>query len=182
MALRVRTLTSEELITIEKLAHARTVPAREVERARIIWYAHGGERVPAIARRLGLCQPVVRTLLKRFNQRGLDGLQDQLRIGRPAIYSAAQVAEVIAAALTKPDSLGLPFSAWTLDRLHAYLKEHKGIPMKRSRIDELLRREGLRWRHEETWFGERVDPDFAQKRGSSKRSTRPHQPQVSSSV
>jgi hypothetical protein len=35
----------------------------------------------------------------------------------------------------------------------------------RSRISELLIAEGLRWRKPETWFGERVDPDFAAKRG-----------------
>jgi hypothetical protein len=37
--------------------------------------------------------------------------------------------------------------------------------MRRSRISEIFIREGLKRRHEETWFGERVDPDFAQKRG-----------------
>ena len=37
--------------------------------------------------------------------------------------------------------------------------------------DELLIAEGLRWRTQETWFGERVDPEFAKKRGSLKRST-----------
>src|SRR5215212_6568569 len=47
------------------------------------------------------------------------------------------------------------------------------IAMQRSRIDEILIREGLRWRKHETWFGERVDPAFAVKRGPSKRST-PH--------
>jgi hypothetical protein len=35
--------------------------------------------------------------------------------------------------------------------------------MKRTRIDELLLAEGLRWRSQETWFGERVDPQFAEK-------------------
>ena len=63
-------------------------------------------------------------------------------------------------------------TAWTLDRLAAYLHEHKGVAMKRSRIDEILLREGLRWRRQETWFGERVDPAFAEKRGRSRRSTR----------
>ena len=38
--------------------------------------------------------------------------------------------------------------------------------MKRSRISEIFIAEGLSWRHEETWFGERVDPNFAQKRGA----------------
>ena len=79
---------------------------------------------------------------------------------------------MIAAALTKPTALGLPFAAWTLDRLVAYLAEQKGIAMKRTRLDEVLRAEGLRWRKQETWFGERVDPEFARKRGSSNSSTR----------
>jgi transposase len=65
----------------------------------------------------------------------------------------------------------LPFAAWTLDRLAAYLLEHKGIAMRRSRIDEILLAEGLRWRRHETWFGERVDPAFTEKRGASRGST-----------
>jgi transposase len=71
----------------------------------------------------------------------------------------------VATALTAPQQLGLPFASWTLDRSAAYLNEHKGIAIKRSRIDDILLREGLRWRQQETWFGERVDPDFAKKRG-----------------
>jgi transposase len=74
--------------------------------------------------------------------------------------------------LTSPQTLGLPFGSWTLDRLEAYLGEVKGIAIKRSRIDEILLAEGLRWRSHETWFGERVDPQFAEKRGSSSSSTR----------
>ena len=76
-----------------------------------------------------------------------------------------------AAAPADPRRLGLPFASWTLDRLAAFLREHKGIAMRRSRIDEVLLAEGLRWRRQETWFGERVDPEFAEKRGGSRRST-----------
>jgi transposase len=36
----------------------------------------------------------------------------------------------------------LPFAAWTLDRLAAYLAEEQGIPIKRRRISEVLRVEG----------------------------------------
>ncbi len=38
----------------------------------------------------------------------------------------------------------MPFGSWTLDRLQAYLNEQKKIPIKRSRIDEILLAEGLR--------------------------------------
>jgi transposase len=171
MALRLRPLTADEMDMIQRLAHSRTEPARLVERARMIWLAHQGQQVPAIARELRLCHATVRSWLKRFNAQGLAGLEEAPRPGRPATYTADQVSEVIATSLTKPQELRQPFASWTLDRLATYLQEVKGIPIKRSRIDELLLREGLRWRTQETWFGERVDPAFAEKRGASRRST-----------
>jgi hypothetical protein len=88
---------------------------------------------------------------------------------------------VINAALSRPAELGLPFACWTLDRLVAYLSE-QGIAMRRSRLSEIFIQEGLKWRREETWFGERVDPDFARKRGRSSSSTLPHRPTASSSA
>jgi transposase len=106
----------------------------------------------------------------RFHRQGLAGLQEKPRPGRPPPYTPEQVSAVIATSVTNPRELGLPFASWTLDRLAAYLHEVKGLPMKRTRIDELLLREGLRWRAQETWVGERVDPAFAEKRGPSRRS------------
>lgn len=167
----LRELTAEEVVAVEKLAHSRTEAARRVERARIIWAVHQGEPRLALSARLGVNAETVRRQVRRFNARGLSSVDDKRRLGRPPTYSAEAVAKVIALALTNPKSLDLPFASWTLDRLAAYLHEHKGIAMKRSRIDEILLAEGLRWRKHETWFGERVDPEFAEKRGRSKRST-----------
>ena len=169
----LRDLTAEEAATVETLARSRTAPVRRVERARIAWRACRGETPPAIAAALGLDAETVRRRIRRFNAGGLAALEDGHRPGRPATYSADEVAAVIAAALTSPRSLDLPFASWTLDRLAAYLHERKGIAIRRSRIDEILLREGLRWRRHETWFGERVDPEFAEKRGASKPSTPP---------
>jgi transposase len=173
LALQVRELTAEEHERVRRLAHSRTDPARLVERARIIWLAQQGRRVPAIDAALRRTEPTVRLWLKRFNTTGLAGLADQPRAGRPPTYTPDEVGAVLAASLTDPQRLDLPFAAWTLDRLAAYVQEAQGIAMKRSRIDELLRAEGLRWRTQETWFGERVDPAFAEKRGPSSPSTRP---------
>jgi transposase len=64
--------------------------------------------------------------------------------------------------------LGLPYGSWTFERLAAYVREELGIAMKKTRIFEILQEEGLRWRKQETWFGQRLDPAFAQKRGPSK--------------
>jgi len=172
MAIRVRALTSEEREAIARLSQARTEAACLVERAKIVWLSSKGQRVKTIAQALGLHPQTVRDRLKRFNAEGLAGLQDKPRPGRPATYSAEEVGAVIAAALSDPQELGLAFASWTLDRLEVYLNETQGIAIKRSRIDEILIAEGLRWRKEETWFGARVDPQFAEKRGSSPSSTR----------
>jgi transposase len=185
--LRVRDLTDEERTTIERLVRSRTASVRAVERARIVEWASRGKRVAEIAAELGRDRRTVRLWLARFNAVGLDGLGDDPRSGHPPTYSPEQVGEILAAALTKPTDLGLPFASWTLDRLEAYLNEEKGIPIKRSRIDELLLEEGLRWRTQEGWFGERagraqadgtaagedkpIDPEFARKRGGSRPST-----------
>ena len=174
MVLRLRELTAEERSAVDALARSRTAPARRVERARIIVHASQGEGAPAIAERLRLDASTVRGWIHRFNAGGLAGLADRPRAGRPPTDAPAQVAAVIATALTEPRALDLPFASWTLDRLAAYLNEHKGIAIKRSRIDEVLRAEGLRWRRHESWFGARVDPEFAEKRGGSRPSIRRH--------
>ena len=175
MAARVclRPMTSEEEQAITALIQSRTASIRAVERARIIQAAAKGLTAPVIAAEQGCSRPTVYAWIRRFNDHGLTGLEELRRSGRPPTYSAEQRAEVIATALTDPLSLGQPFACWTMDRLQVYLNEEKALAMKRSRISEILVEEGLRWRTQETWFGERVDPDFAEKRGSSANCTRP---------
>ena len=167
----LRELAAEAASAVESLARSRTAAARRVERARLVWRASHGDTPPSIAEALGLSAETVRRRIRRFNAEGLAALEDHPRSGRPATYSAEEVAAVITAALTDPRRLVLPFASWTLDRLAAYLAEHEGIAMRRSRIGEILLAEGLRWRRRETWFGARVDPEVAGKRGGSRRST-----------
>jgi transposase len=135
-----------------------------------VYAALEGATVEAIAVRLGLARNTVYLWLHRSEARGVAGLEDQPREGRPPTYTREQVGEIVATALTDPQALDQPFRSRTLDRWVAYLSEQKGIAMKRSRLNEVLPTEGLpteglRWRKQEGRFGERVDPDFAQKRG-----------------
>src|SRR5512135_3204243 len=169
----LRELSAEERQALEHLASSRTAQARLVERARILLAVADGRRPSQLAKQSGVSRPTVYTWIHRFNDQGLSGLDDRPRSGRPHTYTAEQRAEVIATALTDPKRLALPFGCWTLDRLQASLNEQKGIPIKRSRIDEILLEEGLRWRHQETWFGERVDPAFAEKSDCIESQARP---------
>jgi transposase len=175
MALHVRAVSDEEREALGRMARSRSLGAGLVRRAQIVAHALEGLKAPEISARMGLCGATVRHWLKRFNAHGLEGLKEDVRTGRPPTYSAEERSAVISTALTRPLDLGLPFAAWTLDRLVAPLAG-QGIAMRRSRISEIFIQEGLKWRHEETWFGARVDPDFARKRGRSSSSTPQHRP------
>ena len=174
--LRLRALTAEEERAIGRLARSRTAPVRVVERARIVDLAAHGWRGAGASRRaggVGADGAAVGEALQR--RRAWLGWRMRRAPAARRRTPPEEVGEVVAASLTDPQELGLPFGSWTLDRLAAYLNEDKGIAIKRSRIGEILQAEGLRWRQQETWFGERADPAFAAKRGPSSRSTPPRQ-------
>jgi transposase len=168
--LRLRPLTSEEERVISKLARSQSASKRLVERAKIIQLGSQGQTIPQIMQQLHLSEPMVRKWWKRFEQQGLAGLEDAPRPGAPSRYTAENKARVLEAALTRPSDLNLGFNCWTFERLAAYVHEHLGIHMKKTRIFAILHEEGLRWRKQETWFGERLDPEFAEKRGPSRLS------------
>ena len=178
--LRMRELTEEEERVIKKLAHSRTASARLVERAKIIELASTGQTIPQVIEQLHLSEHMVRKWWKRFEEQGLAGLEDAARPGAPSRYTAENKARVLEAALTKPKDLNLEFNCWTFERLAAYVHEHLGIHMQKTRIFEILQEEGLKWRKQETWFGERLDPEFAEKRGPSKPSARKQETTASS--
>jgi transposase len=157
-------MRSEEQTTLEQLARSRTAEARLVQRAQILLGLCDGDNRSTVARRLGVTRPTVYAWVARFND-------THGRVAGPAVSWPSADLYVPAARRSdrrRTDQTGgtrLALGSWTLDRLQDCLNEYKGIAIKRSRIDETLLDEGLRWRKQETWFGERVDPDFAQKRG-----------------
>jgi len=169
---KLRHLAPAERDQLEKLSRSRTAPARVNERARLLLALHRGETITSVAKGLHMTRHNIYNWIRRFNENGLKGLEDRPRSGRPHTYTIDERVEVIATALTHPDDLNLPFGCWTLDRLEAYLNEEKKISIKRSRIDELLLEEGLKWRKQETWYGKKVDPEFKKKEHLSKRSIR----------
>ena len=83
----LRELTPEERQALEQLASSRTAQARLVERARILLAIADGRRPSQVARDLGVWRPTVYTWIHRFNERGLHGLEDQPRSGRPPTYT-----------------------------------------------------------------------------------------------
>ena len=169
MSLLSRQLTSLEQGELEKLAASRSAEYRLVERAKMVLAASRSAHICDVVRALNADKDTIRMWSERYLKEGLDGLRDRPRSGHPRKYTPEERAWVVASALSAPSELGLPYGEWTLERLAAYLKEHKGIPMSPARVGVVLREEGLRWQRQERWLGYKavIDEEFVQKRGTS---------------
>jgi transposase len=168
---RVKMLNADEHRGLKKAVASRKIAAGKARRAKIVLLSNQGFIVREIAEKLECNERTALKWIGHFNRHGVAGLEEVLRRRRPRVYGPEDVGAMIQAALTPPQDLGLPFASWTLDQLVAYLKEEKCVGMGRTRVAEVLTAEGLRWRRQEGWFGERVDPEFAVNRGPSSGST-----------
>src|SRR4051794_19111677 len=83
MTLRVRDLHEGEAEDLGRMTRSRTLGVGLVRRAQIVQHAVEGLSPPEIAARLAVCKASVRFWLKRFNARGLPGLKEEMRSGRP---------------------------------------------------------------------------------------------------
>ena len=87
------------------------MPYGLVQRARIVLACAQGLTNSAVAERLDVSASAVGKWRRRFVQRGVQGLHDELRPGRPRTYEDEKVAELINRALQeKPDNA----SAWSV--------------------------------------------------------------------
>ncbi len=174
--LRLRALTEDEKREIARITKSRTEPVRRVQRAKIVQAMLDDPSLPAgEAGRLAGYQSIIPgpLLVKRFNARGLAGLEDAPRPGHPRTHDEEVRSALIGLAIRKPDTLGYPFKLWTLARLQAAFQEREGVHLSDSTIWEWLAAEGLEWKRQESWFheAEKHAPEFVEKRGALSRLT-----------
>jgi transposase len=93
-------LSPDEVVTLDQWSRSRTLPARVVERARIVRLAAAGVPSQEIAQRLVVSRPTVQLWRERFLALRLPGLEtDAPRPGRLPRISDATVRAVIEATL-----------------------------------------------------------------------------------
>ena len=169
---KLRTLTAEEVTEIKRLASSREEPMRLVQRARIIAYMLEDSSLYASAagQKAGYASAVTGPeWIRRFNEQGIAGLEDQPHPGRQPTHGQEVHSQLISLATQKPSTLGYPFTLWTLERLQSAFQERHGIHLSDSTIWEWLVTEGLEWKRQQSWFHEagKHDPEFVEKRGAS---------------
>jgi len=156
-------LGDAERAELESLSRRATAPFRLVLRARIVLLAAGGLANCAIAERLGTCQDTARKWRRRYCERGISGLADAPRPGRPRVFPARVVAGVKALACETPAASGTPLARWTCPELARRAAASGITPVpSASTVRRWLADDALKpWQHR-SWIFPR-DPHFAVK-------------------
>ena len=105
--------TADQRAELERRACSYTGPFCEVQRAKLVLMVAEGATNAEIAVRLGTSPQVVHRWRKRFCERGVRGLADKERSGRPRLYGAEVTTEVKALACQLPATTGAPLSRWS---------------------------------------------------------------------
>src|SRR5918995_3262860 len=130
---------------LERRARSKGAPAREVERARIVLLAAEGVPGKQIAAMVGCAEPTVVTWRGRYAERGLAGLEDLPRPGKPAQLPEALRDRVLELTLTEPPA---QFGAthWS-SRLLAAALAGEGRPISHVTVARIWHRFGVQpWR------------------------------------
>jgi transposase len=140
-----------------------TTPYRDKIRAQIVLLAARRWSNTAIAVQVGVTVDTVRTWRGRFAARGLAGLADRARPGRPPRFTPVQVAQVKALACQLPARVGVPLSRWSCPELaREVVAQGVAEAMSASTVWRWLAREAIKpWQYR-SWLFPR-DPDFAVK-------------------
>jgi len=157
-------LTASERKTLKKRARGAKTPYRDRLRAQIVLAAARGRDNARIAADLRVTADTVRKWRGRFAARGLDGLADLPRPGRPRRISALDRAAVVALACQLPASTGVPLARWTGPELAAELTAQHLVssPVSASSVLRILAEHPVKpWQYQ-SWIYPR-DPGFAAK-------------------
>jgi transposase len=157
---RARRLSDHEGQTLTQIVRRGRGSSIRVRRATIIMASASGTPVSAIARLVAADEDTVRDVIHAFNQRGLAALDPQWAGGRPRRISDDDVAFIVATAKTRPETLGRPFTHWSVRKLAAYLRrnDQRIIRVGRERLRQLLHTHQITFQRTRTWKESR-DPD-----------------------
>jgi transposase len=156
-------LAAAERTVLKKRARGAKTAHRDRLRAQIVLAAARGRENARIAADLQISVDTVRKWRGRFAGRGLGGLADLARSGRPRRISELTRAAVVALACQLPAATGVPLSRWTGPELLAEVRRAGAADeLSASSVLRILAEHPVKpWQYQ-SWISPR-DPDFAAK-------------------
>jgi transposase len=105
-----------------------------------------GLTCPQVGELLGDSARTVVNWVQRFESRGLAGLSDGERPGRPGRLNESQLTRVEAALRGSPSKFDLPTEMWDGPTLSEFLRRELGVSLKARQCQRLFRQLGFRLR------------------------------------
>lgn len=149
-------MTAKRRRKLEQIIAARTSEQRLVLRARIVLAAADGRSITQIAAELGCSVPTVRTWRARFARRGVPGIFDRPRCGRPPIHGPSARLAVLATATAVPPA---GQSVWSHATIAAHLGE-RGLSVSAATVGRVLTEAEVRPHRVRGWLRRAEDPTF----------------------
>src|SRR3984893_7629894 len=155
-------VTAAERKALKKRIRGTRTAWRDRLRAQIVLAAAMGRSTARIARDLRISQDTARKWRGRVADRGLGGLRDLRRPGRPRQISAEVRAAVVALACQLPAATGVPLAHWTGPELAAELTARNlaRFPVSASSVLRILAEHPVQPGQEQSWIYPRR-PDFS---------------------
>lgn len=149
-------LTIKRRRKLERIVAAASSQQRLVLRARIVLLAAEGMANAAIAAVLGCSVPTVRTWRGRFTRRGIPGIFDRPRSGRPAVHGpSARLAVVATATALPPDGQ----TVWSHTTIATHLAE-RGLGISPATVGRVLADAEVRPHRVRGWLRRADDAAF----------------------
>ena len=156
-------LTPKQQGGLERLVRGGKTEVRKYRRAEMVLLAGQGVSVKSIARRLGTNRSLVKKWLGRFRGKGLPGLDDLPRSGRPQRVQCLERTQVVAAACQAPEQYGLQRVLWSHSALSEALVESGLVRSISARtVGRILRQAQIKPHRVKMWCHSE-DPRFQEK-------------------
>lgn len=145
--------------------HDRKLPVWLAQRYRLIALVHAGLNVFGAARRLGCAKETAYRWIKEFNRLGFRKFDRASHPeGRPSELTRRDLNLLCHIAQKRPTDVGLPFTQWSMTKLHAYLVKQRHFPkVSPEWLRRLLHRAKISWQRTKTWK-QSHDPQFKAKK------------------
>lgn len=128
-----------DAIAIIRREFRRSQEARYVHRLHGVLLVLLGSSTVKTGKLLGVPQRTIAHWAIAFKERGLDGLREAEKPGRPAVLNPRQQKALRVALKKPPASAGLVGQRWTGERVAEFLRKHHGIHLTMRHCRRLLR-------------------------------------------
>src|SRR3989454_6505589 len=156
----VRELVPEQGQRLKRLSKS-SKSASVRERALILLASNTLMSAPQIARMLLTDESHVRKVIHDFNQHAFESLRPRFGGGRPRRILTDDEQRIVAVAGARPDTLGVPYTRWSLSKLSRYVRG-QGIEISPAHLARILARNGISLQRTRSWK-QSPDPDYAAK-------------------